>query len=77
MTGHLLSASGAIEALVTVKAVETGIMPPMINYKEFDPECDLNFVTNKAKENAKMKYAMSNSFGFGGHNVCLIFKKWE
>lgn len=77
MTGHLLSASGAIEALVTVKAVETGIMPPMINYKEFDPECDLNFVTNKAKENTTMKYAMSNSFGFGGHNVCLIFKKWE
>lgn len=77
MTGHLLSASGAIEALVTVKAIETGIMPPMINYKEFDPECDLNFVANKAKENTTMKYAMSNSFGFGGHNVCLIFKKWE
>ena len=77
MTGHLLSASGAIEALVTVKAIETGIMPPMINYKEFDPECDLNFVANKSKENPKMKYAMSNSFGFGGHNVCLIFKKWE
>lgn len=77
MTGHLLSASGAIEALVTVKTLETGIMPPMINYKEFDPECDLNFVANKAKENATMKYAMSNSFGFGGHNVCLIFKKWE
>lgn len=77
MTGHLLSASGAIEALVTVKTLETGIMPPMINYKEFDPECDLNFVANKAKENTTMKYAMSNSFGFGGHNVCLIFKKWE
>lgn len=77
MTGHLLSASGAIEALVTVKALETGIMPPMINYKEFDPECDLNFVANKSKANSTMKYAMSNSFGFGGHNVCLIFKKWE
>lgn len=77
MTGHLLSASGAIEALVTVKTLETGIMPPMINYKEFDPECDLNFVANQAKENKVMKYAMSNSFGFGGHNVCLIFKKWE
>lgn len=77
MTGHLLSASGAIEALVTVKALETGIMPPMINYKEFDPECDLNFVANKSKANPTMKYAMSNSFGFGGHNVCLIFKKWE
>lgn len=77
MTGHLLSASGAIEALVTVKALETGIMPPMINYKKFDPECDLNFVANKSKANPTMKYAMSNSFGFGGHNVCLIFKKWE
>lgn len=77
MTGHLLSASGAIEALVTVKALETGIMPPMINYKVFDPECDLNFVVNKSKENSNMKYAMSNSFGFGGHNVCLVFKKWE
>lgn len=77
MTGHLLSASGAIEALVTVKALETGIMPPMINYKEFDSECDLNFVVNKSKENPNMKYAMSNSFGFGGHNVCLVFKKWE
>lgn len=77
MTGHLLSASGAIEALVTVKALETGIMPPMINYKEFDSECDLNFVANKSKANPTMKYAMSNSFGFGGHNVCLIFKKWE
>ena len=77
MTGHLLSASGAIEAIITVKAIETGIMPPMINYKEFDPECDLNFVVNKSKANSNMKYAMSNSFGFGGHNVCLVFKKWE
>lgn len=77
MTGHLLSASGAIEALITVKTLETGIMPPMINYKEFDPECDLNFVANKSITNPTMKYAMSNSFGFGGHNVCLIFKKWQ
>ena len=77
MTGHLLSASGALEAIITAKALETSIMPPMINYKEFDPECDLNFVINKSKANPTMKYAMSNSFGFGGHNVCLIFKKWE
>lgn len=77
MTGHLLSASGAIEALITAKTLETGIIPPTINYKEFDPECDLNFVANKAIKNSAMKYAMSNSFGFGGHNVCLIFKKWE
>ena len=77
MTGHLLSASGALEAIITAKALETETMPPMINYKEFDPECDLNFVINKAKPNPSMKYAMSDSFGFGGHNVCLIFKKWE
>jgi len=77
MTGHLLSASGALEAIITAKALENEIMPPMINYKEFDSECDLNFVINNAKSNPKMKYAMSNSFGFGGHNVCLIFKKWE
>ena len=77
MTGHLLSASGALEALITIKALETGIIPPTINYKEKDPECNLNLVVNKSLTNTKMKYAMSNSFGFGGHNVCLIFKKWE
>lgn len=77
MTGHLLSASGALEAIITVKALETKIMPPMINYKESDPECALNFIIDKPKTNPTMKYAMSNSFGFGGHNVCLIFKKWE
>lgn len=77
MTGHLLSASGALEALITVKSLETGIMPPIINYKEPDAECDLNLVINKAKSNPTMQYAMSNSFGFGGHNVCLIFKKWK
>lgn len=77
MTGHLLSASGALEALITIKTLETGIMPPIINYKDFDPDCDLNLVISKSKINHKMKYAMSNSFGFGGHNVCLIFKKWE
>lgn len=77
MTGHLLSASGALEAIITAKSLETELMPPMINYKEFDSECNLNFVINKPKANPTMKYAMSNSFGFGGHNVCLIFKKWE
>lgn len=77
MTGHLLSASGALEAIITAKALENEIMPPMINFKEKDPECDLNFVLNEAKTNKEMKYAMSNSLGFGGHNVCLIFKKWE
>lgn len=76
MTGHLLSASGALEALITVKALETGMMPPMTGYKEFDPECDLNFVLGKAQSNPNMEYAASNSFGFGGHNACLIFRKW-
>ncbi len=75
-TGHLLSASGAIEAVITIKALEQSQFPYMINYREKDVECDLNFVLEKPlKKN--IKYAMSNSFGFGGHNACLIFRKWE
>lgn len=75
-TGHLLGASGAIESIITVKALEDGFVPPTINYKEKDEECDLDIVPNHGKEKS-MKYAMSNSLGFGGHNVSLIFKKWE
>jgi 3-oxoacyl-[acyl-carrier-protein] synthase II len=76
MTGHLLGGAGGLEAVLTVKALETGIIPPTINYEEPDPECDLDYVPNQARR-AEIKIALSNAFGFGGTNACLAFKKWE
>lgn len=76
MTGHLLGAAGAIEAAVCLKVLETGIVPPTINLEEPDPACDLNYVPNKAVE-AEIDLCLSNSLGFGGHNACLVFHKWE
>ncbi len=74
MTGHLLGGAGAIEALATAKAIETGVVPPTINYEHPDPECDLDYVPNEARE-MEVRYALSNSFGFGGHNAVLVFGK--
>ena len=74
MTGHLLGAAGAIEAAVCLKVLETGIVPPTINLKEADPDCDLNYVPNKAVK-ADIDLCLSNSLGFGGHNACLAFRK--
>ena len=75
-TGHLLGAAGAVEAIICIKALEKGLVPPTINYKEKDEECDLDIVPNEPrKENIKI--AMSNSLGFGGHNATIIIKKWE
>jgi 3-oxoacyl-[acyl-carrier-protein] synthase II len=76
MTGHLLGAAGAIEAIACLKALETGLIPPTINYEHPDPECDLDYVPNEARP-ANLQIAMSNSFGLGGHNACLIFRKFE
>ena len=76
MTGHLLGAAGAIEAIATVKALETGIIPPTINYENPDAECDLNYTPNKAVKR-DIKAAISNTFGFGGHNATVCFKKYE
>ena len=73
MTGHLLGAAGAIEAVVAIKAMQDGIVPPTINIENLDPECDLDVTPNKAKER-KIRAALSNSFGFGGTNATLIFK---
>jgi 3-oxoacyl-[acyl-carrier-protein] synthase II len=72
MTGHLLGAAGAIEAIFTCLAIREGVIPPTINYETPDPECDLDYVPNKARQ-AKVKTAMSNSFGFGGTNASLVF----
>lgn len=71
MTGHLLGAAGALEAVFSIKALETGILPPTINYEEPDPDCDLDYIPNEARHVA-VEYVMSNSMGFGGHNVSLI-----
>jgi len=73
MTGHLLGAAGALQAIITVMAVREGIIPPTINYTTPDPQCDLDYVPNGARR-ASIKVALSNSFGFGGHNVTLVFK---
>ncbi|KAB0666820.1 beta-ketoacyl-ACP synthase II [Oryzomonas japonica] len=74
MTGHLLGAAGGIEAVFSCLALEKGVIPPTINYEEPDPECDLDYTPNTACE-AKIEYAMSNNFGFGGTNASLLFKK--
>jgi 3-oxoacyl-[acyl-carrier-protein] synthase II len=76
MIGHLLGAAGAVEAVATVKTIETGIIPPTINYEHPDPDCDLDYTPNKAVE-YPVKIAISNSFGFGGTNACLAFKAYE
>jgi beta-ketoacyl-acyl-carrier-protein synthase II len=76
MVGHLLGAAGAVEAIATIKTIETGWIHPTINYEYPDPVCDLDYVPNKARQ-ANVRVAMSNSFGFGGHNAIIIFKKYE
>jgi len=72
MTGHLLGGAGAVESLMCVLAIRDGVVPPTINYTTPDPECDLDYVPNEARE-MTVRRAMTNSFGFGGHNVALIF----
>lgn len=76
MTGHMFGAAGAIEALVCVKALETGCLPPTINYQTPDPECDLDYVPNRARQ-WRPTAAMSNSFGLGGHNSSVIFRAYD
>lgn len=76
MTGHLLGAAGAIEAIITSYALKEGFLPATINYTNPDPECDLDYVPNEGR-NADIKYAISNSFGFGGHNATIALKKYE
>ncbi len=76
MTGHLLGGAGGLEAGISVLAIRDQILPPTINYENPDPECDLDYVPNHARK-ADVRYALSNSFGFGGTNASLLFKRWE
>ncbi len=76
MIGHLLGASGSIEALFCTKAIVDGIMPPTINYENPDPECDLDYIPNKSRKK-DLNHVMSNSFGFGGHNATIIISKFK
>ena len=74
MAGHMMGATGAVEAIASVLALSEGIIPPTINYKEKDEECDLDYTANEAKK-AELDFALSTSLGFGGHNACIAFKK--
>jgi 3-oxoacyl-[acyl-carrier-protein] synthase II len=76
MTGHMLGAGGGVEAIACVRALQEGMLPPTINYENPDPECDLDYVPNTARQFA-IRTAMSNSFGFGGHNATIILRRWD
>ena len=80
MTGHMIGATGAVEALACIMALKEGIIPPTINHDPADEDENIdyriNFTFDKAQKR-DIKYALSNTFGFGGHNACLVFKKWE
>lgn len=76
MTGHLLGAAGAIESVISIKALDDSFIPPTIGLVKQDPECDLDYVPNTGRK-AELNYVLSNSLGFGGHNATLIFKKWK
>jgi 3-oxoacyl-[acyl-carrier-protein] synthase II len=75
-TGHCLGAAGAVEAIFTTLAVNRNTLPPTINYDEPDPECDLDYIPNEARE-ADVRIGVSNSFGFGGHNACIVIRRFE
>ena len=75
-TGHCLGAAGGVEAIFSILAVDRGVLPPTINYEEPDPECDLDYIPNEARE-ADVRTAVSNSFGFGGHNATIVVRRFE
>jgi 3-oxoacyl-[acyl-carrier-protein] synthase II len=76
MVGHALGGAGAIEAMACVKTIQTGTIHPTINYEVPDPECDLDYVPNEARQ-AEVRTALSNSFGLGGQNACLVLRRFE
>ena len=76
MTGHLLGAAGGVESAVCALSIYHGVVPPTINYETPDPDCDLDYVPNQARQ-FKVRACLNNSFGFGGHNAVLLFKRYE
>ena len=75
-TGHCLGAAGAVEATFTILALDRGVLPPTINQEVADPTCDLDYVPNEAREQ-QVEIGVSNSFGFGGHNACVVVRRWD
>jgi 3-oxoacyl-[acyl-carrier-protein] synthase II len=75
MTGHMMGATGALEAIFCVLAIRDGVVPPTINYRTPDPECDLDYIPNEARK-VNVDLAISNAFGFGGHNAVLVLRKY-
>jgi 3-oxoacyl-[acyl-carrier-protein] synthase II len=75
-TGHCLGAAGALEAIFTIFALKRGVLPPTINYEVPDPECDLDYIPNEARRQ-EITVGVNNSFGFGGHNACVVFRRWD
>ena len=75
MVGHLLGAGGAVELIATIKSIQEGILHPTVNYEFPDPECDLDYVPNQMRK-VEVNAAISNSFGFGGHNICIAVSKF-
>jgi 3-oxoacyl-(acyl-carrier-protein) synthase len=75
-TGHCLGAAGAVEAMFAIRAITDGVLPPTINLETPDPSCDLDYVPNVARK-ADVRVALSNSFGFGGHNACIVLSRYE
>jgi 3-oxoacyl-[acyl-carrier-protein] synthase II len=76
-TGHCLGAAGAVEGIFTILALRDGTLPPTINYEVADPECDLDYIPNDARDAPDLRVGVSNSFGFGGHNACIVVRRWE
>ncbi len=76
MTGHMMGATGALEAIFCLRAIQENVMPPTINYHTPDPQCDLDYVPNEAREK-NLEIAVSNAFGFGGHNAVLVIREYR